>query len=513
MAGAGRPACELLSGERRLSAEALQEQSVRAAAGLAALSVGAGDRVAYLLRNDFASFVVHQAAQLIGFDAVPINWHLLAGEVRYILEDCNARAILIHEDLLDESMAAALTGRVVLVVDVPAELALAYPGHTSKPALAENYLRWDDWVASQSPLSVQPTRVVPPLFYTSGTSGTPKAVVRKPLAPELGAAIAARTRFAWGFDEPGIRSVMTGPLYHSAPNGYAHMVLAAGELLVLQPRFDGEDLLRLIERHRISHLHLVPTMFVRLLALPQQTRQRYDLSSLRCITHGAAPCPPAVKRSMIDWLGECINEYYAMTETGIIACSSSSQWLSHPGSVGRAAPGVEIQIRDDNGHNCETRQTGNICVRHEGTDAIEYGNDVRKTQALWQAGFLITGDVGFLDEDGFLYLTDRKSDLIISAGVNIYPAEVEAALSSMPGVEDVVVLGLPHADLGEQVVAVLQMRQPVPAQAVLDFLGEHVARYKIPRRIEFMENIPREDSGKVKKGAVAALFSESIEAP
>lgn len=501
--------CTLLSGDRSLSAQALNGQAAKAAAGLKALSVGEGHRVAYLLRNDFPCFVLHQAAQILGFDAVPVNWHLLPRDVEYILRDCNAGVIVIHEDLLDESMAAVMADRTVIAVGVPDEVADAYPSRKPDSAPAGDHLRWNEWLAAQTPLPDRMTRLVPPLFYTSGSSGTPKAVVRKPIAPELSAAIAARTRFAWGFDEPGIRSVMTGPLYHSAPNGYAHMVLAAGEVLVLQPRFDGEALLQLIERHQISHLHLVPTMFVRLLSLPAETRHRYDLSSLRCVTHGAAPCPPDIKRQMIDWLGEVVNEYYAMTETGIIACSTSRQWLSHPGSVGRPAPGVEIQIRDDAGRSCAVRQSGEICVRHEGTEAVLYGNDERKTQALRQDGYLLTGDVGYLDEDGFLYLSDRKSDMIISAGVNIYPAEIEAALSSMPGVEDVVVFGLPDPDLGEQVVAVLQMRKPEQARAVRAFLSDHIARYKIPKRIEFLSRIPREDSGKVKKRDVAALFSKT----
>lgn len=500
--------CTLLSGDRSLSAQDLHSEAARAAAGLKALSVGEGDRVAYLLRNDFPCFVLHQAAQWLGFDAVPVNWHLLPKDVQYILRDCDATVVVVHEDLLDEPMAAVMVDRTVITVGVPDEVADAYPSRNPGSTPAGDFLKWDEWLAAQSPLTAPVTRLVPPLFYTSGSSGTPKAVVRKPIAPELSAAIAARTRFAWGFDEPGIRSVMTGPLYHSAPNGYAHMVLAAGAILVLQPRFDGEALLRLIERHQLSHLHLVPTMFARLLSLPAETRRRYDLSSLRCVTHGAAPCPPDIKRQMIDWLGKIVNEYYAMTETGIIACSTSRQWLSHPGSVGRPAPGVEIQIRDDAGRSCAARQSGEICVRHEGTEAVAYGNDEPKTEALRQDGFLVTGDVGFLDEDGFLYLSDRKSDMIISAGVNIYPAEIEAALSSMPGVEDVVVFGLPDPDLGEQVVAVLQMKKPGQAQAVRDFLGDHIARYKIPKRIEFLRRIPREDSGKVKKRDVAALFSE-----
>ena len=500
-----QPRYVIQSGGRQMTSDELIQQGRRAASGFAALSIGQGDRVAYLLRNDFPCFVLHQAAQLQGFDAVPINWHLKPREVGYILADCNARVVVAHQDLLTDDMRAELHDRTVLAVPVPSEIADAYAGLTIGSGSADQ-LSWDDWLASYKPTEVESRRVVPPLFYTSGSSGTPKAVIRQAIAAEKAAQIAARTRFAWGFDATEVRSVMTGPLYHSAPNGYAHMVLAAGTLLVLQPRFDAQELLQIIETQRITHLHLVPTMFSRLLALPDAVKSQYDLNSLRYVTHGAAPCPPDVKRRMIEWWGEVIHEYYAMTETGIITCSSSSEWLSHPGSVGRAAPGVQLRITDEDGVECAPRQSGNICVRHEATDAVAYANDAPKTAKLRSQGYLVTGDVGFIDEDGFLYLTDRKSDMIISGGVNIYPAEIEAALASMPEVSDVAVFGLPHPDLGEQVVAVLQVRKAMTAADVRAFLAAHLANFKIPRRIEFVDNLPREDSGKIKKRQLAATY-------
>ncbi|MFN5821139.1 MAG: AMP-binding protein, partial [Novosphingobium sp.] len=255
----------------------------------------------------------------------------------------------------------------------------------------------------------------------------------------------------------------------------------------------------LIEQHRVSHLHMVPTMFNRLLALPDQVRRRHDLSSLVAITHGAAPCPSDVTRAMIDWLGPVVREYYAMTELGIVACSTSAEWLAHPGSVGRAAPGVDIRIMDEGGADLPTGMAGDICVRHAGTDAVYYHNAPEKTASLRRNGFVVTGDIGVLDADGFLTISDRRTDMILSGGVNIYPAEIEAALLGHPAVADAAVFGLPHAEFGEQVAAVLQYRAPVAETELRAFLKERLADFKLPKLIRAIDALPREDSGKVRK--------------
>jgi long-chain acyl-CoA synthetase len=294
-------------------------------------------------------------------------------------------------------------------------------------------------------------------------------------------------------------TVMTGPLYHSAPFAYATNALRLGGMVILQPRFDAAELLALIEQHCISHLHMVPTMFNRLLALPDEVRRRHDLSSLVAVTHGAAPCPSALKRAMIDWLGPVVREYYAMTELGIVACSTSVEWLAHPGSVGRAAPGVDIRIMDEGGADLPTGVAGDICVRHAGTDAVYYHNAPEKTASLRRKGFVVTGDIGALDAAGFLTISDRRTDMILSGGVNIYPAEIEAALLSHPAVADAAVFGLPHAEFGEQVAAVLQYRTAVNETEIRAFLKEQLADFKLPKLIRVVDTLPREDSGKVRK--------------
>jgi len=346
---------------------------------------------------------------------------------------------------------------------------------------------------------------VGPMFYTSGTTGLPKGVQRSGnVPPDVAMAAQRRTTVAFGLapveGQAPPRAVMTGPLYHSAPNAYGMNVVRSGGLLVLQPKFDAAELLALIETHRITHLHMVPTMFVRLLALPAEVRSRHDLSSLRSVVHGAAPCPPEVKRQMIEWWGPVIGEYYAMTETGIITVSDSPQWLAHPGTVGRPALGVQIRIDDDNGRPLPAGQAGEICIRSETTDYVSYHRSEAKTATLRREGYLCTGDVGYLTDDGFLFISDRKSDMVISGGVNIYPAEIEAVLLNLPGVKDAAVFGLPDAEMGERVVAVVERSDAALTQAdLIAALRAKLASYKLPREVRFDMVLPREDSGKVKK--------------
>lgn len=278
------------------------------------------------------------------------------------------------------------------------------------------------------------------------------------------------------------------------------------------PRFDPEELLRTIERERITHLNMVPIMFSRLLKLPADVRQRYDVSSLRFVAHAAAPCPADVKRAMIDWWGPLIHEYYGSTETGNLTFCDTQEWLAHPGTVGRAIEGAEIRILDDAGKPLAPGEIGEIALRFPEVGDFTYHNDDAKRGSVDRDGFVAPGDVGYLDEDGFLFLCDRKVDMIISGGVNIYPAEIEAALADMPGVADSAVFGIPDDEYGESVCAVIQPQpgnQTPDAEAVRSFLRERVAGYKVPRRIEFADVLPREDSGKIFKRKLRAPYWES----
>ena len=489
----------LAFGEQSSSISGIAAAARRVAGGLRHLGVRENDSVAVILRNDIPYFILHEAAHYLGFDAVPVNWHLKPAEIDFILTDCKAKVVIIHSDLLTGELAGVIRRVSVIVVTTPDEILGSY-GITDDGGNGEHgFLDWSDWIEKSPELADPVKNFRPPLFYTSGSSGRPKAVLRKNVTPQIGAKVSARTSFAWGFERTPIRSVMTGPLYHSAPNGYGNMVLQAGGMLILTARFSAEGLLALIEHYEITHLHLVPTMFVRLLNLPGDIRGKYRLDSLIHVTHGAAPCPVDVKRSMIDWWGNVIHEYYAMTETGIITCCSSVEWLEHEGTVGRPAPGVEIEIRAENGNKHGPLEEGIICVKHEGTHCIAYLNAEEQVKDLHQNGFLVTGDIGYLDEAGFLYVSSRQSDMVISGGVNIYPAEIEAELAAMDDVIDCVVFGIPDPEYGEKLVAVIEKKGSSSGADVSAYLKTRLANFKVPKNYEFVERLPREDSGKIKK--------------
>jgi long-chain acyl-CoA synthetase len=277
-----------------------------------------------------------------------------------------------------------------------------------------------------------------------------------------------------------------------------------GLSMVLQPRFEAEDMLRLIDRHKVSHMHIVPTMFVRLLRLPEDAKRRYDVSSLRWITHGAAPCAPAVKRQMIDWWGPVINEYYGATETGIVVWHDSQEALKKPGTVGHIVEGATLRIVDEQGG------IGEIYLRGPHLADFTYNNDNAKRREIALGDLVTVGDVGYQDADGYIFLCDRKRDMIISGGVNIYPAEIESVLIQMPGVRDCAVFGIPDEEFGEQICAYVEPQpgEPLQASEVRAWLGGHLARYKVPKVVEFSGALPREDSGKIFKRKLRAPYWE-----
>ncbi len=496
------PVAGLVSGERYMAPETLDQRSRQAAAALHDLGVWQGDQVALLLRNDFAFFEATFGAGLLGASPVPMNWHLSADEIAHILDDCGAKVLIAHSDLLTEAVVSVCTNVTIIGVRTPPEIAAAYDISNTLCDVPGGIPEWRVWTASYPEWHEAPRAIAGPMFYTSGTTGMPKGVKRKSASAEVIAAIGRRTNAAWGFDAKNIRSIMSGPLYHSAPNAYGLQIVRAGGLLVLQPRFNAEQLLALIQEYAVTHLHMVPTMFVRLLALDDETRNAYDVSSLKFVTHGSAPCPPDVKHRMIDWWGPTIHEYYAMTEIGISTSCNSEEWLSHVGSVGRAGPGVKLQITADDGTICSPGETGEICVQSETTTRFEYHRDDQKTESVRHGDFVATGDVGYLDDDGFLYISDRKTDMVISGGVNIYPAEIEKVLVTLETVRDCVVFGVPDKDFGEKLVAVIDAAEPVETDTLISQLRERMAGYKVPREYFFANSLPREDSGKIKKRLV-----------
>ena len=302
-------------------------------------------------------------------------------------------------------------------------------------------------------------------------------------------------------------------MYHSAPNGYGLMAARAGAKVILQPRFDAEDLLRLIEAEKITHLHMVPIMFNRLLKLPDSVRTRYDLSSLKFVVHAAAPCPPPIKRAMIEWWGPVINEYYGSTEVGMVTFCTAEEWLAHPGTVGHTIPEAIVQVVDADGKPLPIGETGEVIARARLAADFTYHGDDAKRRAAEKAGLISPGDIGYFDKDGFLYLCDRAKDMIISGGANIYPAEIEAELHKMPGVADCGVFGIPDEEFGEAICAVVQPQPGVDLteQEVRTFLRGQMASYKVPKRVEFHAELPREDSGKIFKRKLREPFWEGLD--
>ncbi len=493
----------IISGDRQLSHADLMARVARAASGFAAMGIGENGAVTMMLRNDFAFFEAAMAGTLIGAYAVPINWHYKEDETAYIIEDCGARVLVIHADLLPGVAAAIPDGVEVLVVPTPPEVQAAYGIDPDLCAVPGDCTDWNAWVDRQEPWTEEPKPVRTNMIYTSGTTGRPKGVRRMPtdaaMTAKMGASVAAI--FDIRPDQPAMRTVITGPVYHSAPNFYALYAAQSGGLVILQPRFAEEDLLALIEQHAITHLHMVPTMFVRLLKLPEEVRSRYDLSSLKFVAHAAAPCPPEVKRRMIDWWGPVINEYYGGTETGATTFHTAAEALAKPGTVGRAVDNAVVVIQDEGGNVLPPGEIGEVFMRNNNFPDFTYNNADGKRREVERDGLFTCGDVGYLDEDGYLFICDRVRDMVISGGVNIYPAEIEAVLIDMTGVEDCAVFGIPDEEYGEALCTHIQPEAGVEltAEDVRAYLRQHMANYKVPKVVEFAVNLPREDSGKIFK--------------
>lgn len=509
---------DIISGARRLSLQALDDHAARAAAGFTALGVRPGDLVALYLRNDLPFFEASRAAGLIGAYPTPVNWHYAPGEARYLFENSGARAIIIHADLIEPIRDALPAGVPVLVVETPPEIAQAYGIPEAACAVPPGMTSWSTWLESFAPYDGPPKAAPGTIIYTSGTTGHPKGVRRAPPTAEQAEAYGKILGQAFGLKarEPGqppVVTVVTGPMYHSAPNAYGMVSAGIGATVILQPRFDAEELLALIEREKVTHLHMVPIMFNRLLKLPDEVKARYNLSSLEFVVHAAAPCPPPIKRAMIEWWGPVINEYYGSTEVGAVVFCTSKDWLGHPGTVGRAMEGIDVRVIDPEGRDLPTGEIGEVVARARGIADFTYHGDDAKRAASEKAGLIAPGDIGYLDKDGFLYLCDRAKDMIISGGANIYPAEIEAELHKMPGVADCGVFGIPDEEFGEAICAVVQP-QPgatLTEQDVKTYLRGQMASYKVPKRVDFHAELPREDSGKIFKRKLREPYWEGLE--
>ncbi|WP_116041010.1 acyl-CoA synthetase [Amycolatopsis palatopharyngis] len=462
------------------------------ARGLQALGLDTGDVVVVLQPNGVELLAAYFAAIQSGLYVVMVNWHLVGPEVAYILSDSGAKAFLAHERFGEVAAAAAAEA------GVPERARFAVgevPG----------FRRIEELGSGEGEGRPQRRTAGSPMLYTSGTTGRPKGV-RRPLSGADPDQVPAASTWFFGvfglspFD--GHVHLCGSPLYHTAVLNFVAIAIQLGHPAVLMDRWDPEEMLRLIERHRVTHSHMVPTQFRRLLALPEDVRAGYDVSSLRNMIHGAAPCPLEVKRQMLDWWGPVVTEYYAATEGGGTVISGE-EWLRKPGSVGRPWPGSTVTVLDESGAGLPPGEVGTVYMKM-GDSTFEYHKDREKTEKSRVGDLFTLGDVGHLDEDGYLYLHDRKNDMIISGGVNIYPAEIEGELVMHPKVADVAVFGVPHEDWGEEIKAVVQTTEGVEPSAeltreLLTYAGERLARFKLPRSIDYAEQLPRDPNGKLYK--------------
>ncbi len=490
----------LISADRFRSHADVESNTMRAAAGFHALGVEPGDAIAILMRNDFAFFEASYAAQAAGVYAVPVNWHLAPAEIAHILEDSEAKVLVVHTDLLRHMAERIPEGVTVLTVPTPPEVVAAYGLDPADAEPMPTCRLWDQWLAAFEPLAEPHPQPKETMMYTSGTTGLPKGVRRSTQSPEVSAAMSILRDKLYGI-EPGIRALVGGPLYHTAPNSMAMRAGKVADAVIILPRFDAEEFLAAIEREKITTTFMVPTMFVRLLKLPDDTRLRCDISSLSYIMHAAAPCPSDVKRRMIDWMGPIVNEFYGGTEGGYWAVSTSDEWLNKPGTVGRPPAEVTLKALDENGNEVPQGEPGVLYGKHDLFPDFTYHKREEARREVGRGDLITIGDIGYFDEDGYVFICDRAKDMVVSGGANIYPAEIEAVLTDMPGVADGAVFGIPDPEFGEKLMAVVlpEPRAEISEDAVMDFLRRHLAGFKVPRVIEFRTELPRGDDGKIYK--------------
>ena len=481
---------------RTFTAEWMEAEVERLCAGLEAAGVVHGQTVAMMMRNCPAYAALILACRRAGVYFVSLNWHCKPPEAAYMLEDSGAAMLFVHDELLAQVVAGVPAG--VAIVAVPAD------EESPQADASGRAVRWIEFGIGVPPMAARPRLHFGSVQYTSGTTGKPKGVRRLALAPQERDALELESRrigrIASGM-APGVTAILCAPIYHSASTMYLVQACDAGATLILEPTFDALRTLELIERHAVTHAYLVPTMYRRLLALSDAQRARFSVATLRHVTSTGSPCAPDVKRRMIDWFGPVITEAYGASETGYVTFIDSPTWLAHPGSVGQALGPARLRIVDDEGCELPPGQIGAIYVRQPALPDFTYVNNQAARDAMERDGLVALGDVGYLDEEGFLYICDRRNDMIISGGVNIYPAEVESVLQGLAGVADCAVFGIPDEEFGESVAAAVQLRPgaQLDAASIQRFLRAHIANFKVPRVIEFHAQLPREDTGKIFK--------------
>jgi long-chain acyl-CoA synthetase len=471
-------ATALIHRDRTRSWAELDRRANRAARALQRLGVGPGDVVAVALRNSIEFFELIGGAGRIGATVMPVSFRNMRDEVEYLVGDAKAVAVFAEPD----------NGEVFTGLPHTIFRGEQYEDHLAD----EDDAPIDDSAGGSMPLL---------RYYTSGTTGRPKAIIRtqgtrnpEDLAKTMATVVQDRVG---SLMQPGEVHLLAAVLYHTAPGAYASMAMGWGHTIVIMDRFDPEEALGLIERHRVTWTQMAPIHLVRIVGLPESTRNPYDLSSIKRLLHAGAPCPVDVKWKALDLFPTgSVYEYYAATEGYATECPEDV-WRARPGTVGRPVAGIEIHILDDEGEEVSAGEVGQVYINNG--LSFEYEGAPEKTAETWRGDMFSVGDMGYVDDDGYLFLTDRKTHMIISGGANIYPAEVENVLFAHPAVADVAVIGVPDAEFGEQVKALVERRSEVTETELIEFCRERLSHYKCPKSVDFLEELPRDPNGKVKK--------------
>jgi long-chain acyl-CoA synthetase len=475
-------------GSTERSHDEVQSRAALISAGLRAIGITGGDNVAVVLANSVEFLEATAGIALAGANPVPVNWHGKADEIRYLLENSGSKAAFVHSEFL---ATVRQTGTALPLIVV-----------RGKAPVPDDVVEYESWLTEHEPDNdpVNPSTGLG-MIYTSGTTGKPKGIVREAVSADVLMTMVMSMVQRMGMG-PGVATVLPAPLYHTAPNTVAVLAMRLGMDITILERFDAEQFLAAVERHRVEQVQMVPTMFTRLLRLPQEVRDRYDLSSLRNVVHSAAPCPPHVKRRMIEWFGPIVSEYYGGSETGAVVWCTSEEWLAHPGTVGAPADGAQVRIVTADDGEAPVGDVGVIYVKPaDYWPGFTYHGDDKKRREMELDGFVTVGDMGRVDADGYLFLTDRANDMVISGGVNIYPAEIESVLYELPAVRDCAVFGIPDEEFGESLAAHIEVGEGflLTEDEVRNFVRDKLAGFKVPKLVVFDDDLPREDSGKLFK--------------
>ncbi len=467
----------------------------RVATGLNSFDLGPQRRVAVFAENAVETAMANLGGLIGGASVVPVNFHLTAEEVAYILDDADVRVLFADAKTAERAVEAAQAASVDEVIVWHTEI--------------EGAASWETWLAEQSGEPADERLAPRPnLLYTSGTTGRPKGTELPPTMFAGGATVAEHLANLSGDPriEQGVHLVV-GPMYHTGPLSGARL-LAAGVASVILGKFDAEKTLQAIEKYQVGNSVMVPTHFVRLLALPDEIKAKYDLSSLVRISHTGAKCPVDVKKAMIEWWGPVFVDAYGASEVGTTCMITSEEWLEHPGSVGKAIPPFTAVILDDDGNELGANQEGRLYFRDATGRGVIYHNDAEKSAAAHIApGVFTLGEIAYMNEAGYIFITDRFSDMVVSGGVNIYPAEAEQVLIEHPAILDVACIGVPHEEMGEELKALaIPTNEPVDAAEVLNWCRERLSHYKCPRTLDWVDDLGRNTMGKINKRKLRAPF-------